>query len=293
MSDFPPPQHGPSGYSNYPRMNPNFVGSGGPTPRPPGIYWDVIGEGWRIVNANMGTWVVATLLMYAVSFGVNMATSLIGMIFDPNNPLLNMGAPTTKNITFGAAFFVAFFIKMAGGLLVYPVQASMFLMAIKQIRGYPIAIGDIFSGYRRTGPVIGAYLLMGIAVFVATLFCIIPGFYVAGALAFVPILVLDQELGVIELQRSQVTCLEHVCIAFRAWSRDLTWRLCLWNWPARYIPNIYRCLGAHVLQFLPESAGNGISVFTTYWDGTSGLATISCQRERRGQCRSRWIRSDR
>ena len=87
---------------------------------------------------------------------------------------------------------------MAVGLLVYPVQASMFLMAIKQIRGYPIAIGDIFSGYRRTGPVIGAYLLMGIAVFVATLFCIIPGFYVAGALAFVPILVLDQELGVIE-----------------------------------------------------------------------------------------------
>jgi len=194
-------------------MNPVSNGFGGPAPRPPGIYWDVINEAWRIVTADLGTWMVATLLMYVVTYGVNIVTSLIGMLIDPNSSPFSGARAIGKTPEFGPTFFLTFGLQMLGGLLVYPMQAGLFLMAVRRVRGEQVAIGDVFAGYKRTGPVIGAYLLMGIAIGLGTLLCIIPGFYVAGALAFVPILVLDQELDVMQTLETSYNALKS-----HAWS---------------------------------------------------------------------------
>ncbi len=73
--------------------------------------------------------------------------------------------------------------------------------AARQLRGEPIAVRDIFSGGDVFLPVLGASLLIGLAASAGIVFCILPGFLIAGMLSLsLPILV-EERLGVLDALR--------------------------------------------------------------------------------------------
>ena len=195
MSDIPPPPQHFSGYSNYPRAQFTPV----PPDRPPGVYFDYIGKAWNMVNTNLGTWILATLILFGITYGVNIPLSLLGNFVAYGSPLgmgfSGAGQPgagqtfpsmTQIGISFGFTFLSVF--------ISYPLQAGMLNMALKQVRGLQVSPGDVFSGYSRAGHVVISYLLMGLLCGIAICLCIIPSFYAFGVLAFTPLLVVDRNL---------------------------------------------------------------------------------------------------
>ncbi len=192
MSDFPPPPHQNSEFSNYPRGN--FVPNG--PGRPPGVYFDYIGEAWKIVNSDMGTWVVATLIMFGVTYGVNMVISIFNNLLMYGS--LSLVSSRGANGLSIAGLIGAVLLSFAGGMLTYPIQAGLMMMGVRRVRGYAVSPTDLFAGYKGGWRLILAYTLASIITGIGTLLFLIPGFYALGVLAFVPLLVLDRNASVID-----------------------------------------------------------------------------------------------
>ncbi len=200
MSDYPPPPNGPSGYSNYPRTPYGGSDPGyNPYQRPPGVYFDVIGQAWTIFQANMATWVLAVLVAgmcyYALAIPFNLITFFMqggmdqfkpGAIQHRANPL----DPSQLLLSGGLGFIVGSF----GNVL----MVGLFMMGIKQGRGEQVNISDVFLGFRRFGSVVGGSFLCSFLILLGFVCLIIPGFYLAGLLVLVPVLILERNLGPIE-----------------------------------------------------------------------------------------------
>ncbi|MDR3690660.1 MAG: hypothetical protein P4L46_14880 [Fimbriimonas sp.] len=188
MSDIPPPPYNNPGFSNYPRSG--FI-PGEPS-RPPGIYFDYISEAWRLVSSNLSTWVLSTLIFFGITYGVNIPLSLVGNYVAYGSVLGATRTPTIPGI------LTSFAIEILGIFITYPIQAGMLNMALRQVRGYQVQPGDVFSGFSMTGQVVFGYFLMGLLTSIGFLCCIIPSFYVFGVVAFVPLLIVDRRMSAIE-----------------------------------------------------------------------------------------------
>ena len=188
MSDIPPPpRQDPSGYSNYPRAN--F--STGQSQRPPGVYFDAIGIAWRMVQAEMSTWVLTSLvfgiLVYAIILPINLGTNILfyGSILGPTIP-----SATT--------YAVGILTGLIPGMLIGVIQAGMLNMAVKQARGEPIRVGDMFKGFSHIGHIMLAALITTILTYIGIVLLIIPGMFAIGLFTFVPILIVDQKMTAFE-----------------------------------------------------------------------------------------------
>lgn len=178
MSETPPT------YSNYPRGPFQIPGSG----RPPGVYFDAIKEAWNLMGADRATYAVAALAYIGVFFGlmfpINMGISIAmgGPAFSDNsNPRFDIMAVQQV---------VGLFVGAIGNMLL----AGISYMALMQLRGERFGVGDVFAGFNRFGAMIGVCILQYLATAIGLCFCLVPGFFIAGALAFAPLLVLDQGL---------------------------------------------------------------------------------------------------
>lgn len=165
-----------------------YAGSGGMAPSPPGkVNFGWIGEAWNLFMANAVPWIVAVLVMALVPALVGFIIGIViggsaastgggypsaGTSPFARSPLLGGGLPLGANLTIQIFSLVwrAFF---SGGV---------YRMAVKQVRGEPISVSDVFSG----GPLFLNMLLLnlvyGLGVGIGTLLCIIPGLLVAGLL---------------------------------------------------------------------------------------------------------------
>ncbi|HWC77307.1 MAG TPA: hypothetical protein VG778_07590, partial [Blastocatellia bacterium] len=80
-------------------------------------------------------------------------------------------------------------------------QGGMFNAAFKQLRGGKLEFRDLFSAGDRFLPLLGATILTQIIVMIGAMLCIIPGLIAAGLLMFVPPLIVERRLGVIDAIR--------------------------------------------------------------------------------------------
>jgi hypothetical protein len=172
------------------------VYTSGYAPRPQ-IRFDVIGEAWRLFQAQMSTWIMAELIFivgiavaYVVAFVLFIATAAaIGAI--------------AKAIPFApVALLLTFFIPII--LIVTTMQvlfAGLYNMALKQLRGETIAVGDMFAMTDRLGPVILGSLLYGLAVSVGAIFCYLPGLILGALLMFTIPLIVDRRMDPIEAMK--------------------------------------------------------------------------------------------
>jgi hypothetical protein len=144
----------------------------------PRVRWEWISEAWELFTRQWSTWVLMILVFYLIALAVYLP--FVGLI-----AMMAPTAPQGDEIPTAPVFPVAL-------LALYPViyvvilSAAAWLMgglyhaAFKQLRGEQIAVGDLFSGGRYFGRMLGALFLIAIAAGIGGVFCLIPGLIVYG-----------------------------------------------------------------------------------------------------------------
>lgn len=164
--------------------------------QPPKIRFEVIGEAWQLFTQQMSTWVIAVLIMFVAMMvpGIVMVIGIVGS---------GMLGGLAGNRAGGAVFGLGMMLMMFVGILLIAVitavmMGGMYRMAIKQIRGEPIQISDLWSVTDVLMNLIGAGLLIGIAMGVAAMACVLPMYIVGGLLMLTIPLIVDKKLGIME-----------------------------------------------------------------------------------------------
>lgn len=165
------------------------------TPRPQ-ISFEVISEAFNLVKLQMGAWVGATFLcgvVLVIAYIVGISV-MVGSMFitgggrGQGNEGVGLLVQLVMQFGFGAIFTTLIMLMMGG----------MMRMALKQVRGETIGIGDLFSVTDVLVPLIGTAILMSVIGTVGTMMCFVPGFIAYGLMMFALPLVVDQRLGPIE-----------------------------------------------------------------------------------------------
>lgn len=184
MSEVPPTDPSQE-YSPYPRQQPGTVDA-----RPAKVSLDCISEAISLVKQDVGMWAVAALLCGVISYAVSISVSLLANIVAYGSAL------STETSVMGVILGVVFgFLSSAVSYLLY---AGMVQMALAKIDGQPLEISDLFTGFGRFPQMLVAVTLSTLATYLGLILLIIPGLFVAGALAFVPFLVVRQHLSGME-----------------------------------------------------------------------------------------------
>lgn len=91
--------------------------------------------------------------------------------------------------------------SLIGIIIAGPVTAGAYAVALGLVRGEQPEIGEVFAGFREFGRALGVYILQSLAIVVGMILLIIPGIYIAVALAPAMYLVLNDSLGVTDTLR--------------------------------------------------------------------------------------------
>lgn len=199
MSEVPP------GESPYPRSP-----TGAMAPRPPGVYFDCIGEGIQLVKQDVGQWVLTALLALALGYGAVFATNMIAGI-------LVYGSPVATSMTVGG-----FLLQMVFGFFstafFYCMITGMMQMALARVDGRPLDVSVLFANLKCYPQMLIAVTLLTLAIYLGVVLLIIPGVFVAGALALAPMLVARKGLsGMDALKLSWDTLKPHAFPMFGLW----------------------------------------------------------------------------
>lgn len=79
-----------------------------------------------------------------------------------------------------------------------PLTAGTYFVALRLVRGEEADLGEMFSGFRVFGRAFGVYVLYLLLVVIGIVFFVVPGLYLAVALAPAIFLVLDDHLPAVE-----------------------------------------------------------------------------------------------
>jgi hypothetical protein len=195
VSEQPPPQ-----FTNYPR--PQFSSSS-EFLREPGIHFEAIGDSWKIINADLGTWAMISLIGLILVVVIQLPASLIAQVIEYGGHLLPAPGETPN---FGG-ILLSVPISMLGGALSFPIMGGLYSVALRRIRGEAPDISYIFDGFKLFVPFIGFAFLYYIAIMIGSMLCIVPGLYLYGALSLAPLLVIDKGMGPVEAARTSIKTL--------------------------------------------------------------------------------------
>lgn len=197
METPPPQQPDPTNTSGYPRPASGPTGPTGPTGPMVGatIRFDVIGEAFKMVFADLGTWAVAALCIFAV-----MAVLLVAFYFVLFAAMIKGGFII---MLFGDAFLM--FVMIAA---INVMMANMYRMAIMALSGIKPNVNEMFKFGPNSTNVIVASLLVGLATGVAAIFCYIPAFIVGGLLMFAMPLVVDRNMAPMDAINASINALK-------------------------------------------------------------------------------------
>lgn len=169
----------------------SYGDSGGAYAPPPRVRFDAISEAWNLLTKQMGAWVLATLIYSVIVggammflYGITIGAALIGGGSDgPNIGAMLVGFTAMMlAASVGAGFFLGGFQNMAQ----------------KQLRGEQIQVGDLFGAGYATMPMIGAYLLIGLAASFGSYLLVLPGMLLASLWMLTGAYIVDRRMGAIE-----------------------------------------------------------------------------------------------
>jgi uncharacterized membrane protein len=170
-----------------------------PAPTPSrGVSMDVIGEAWKLVQSNLGTWIGATavmLIISAVFYGLN---SRLGITYTtiPGTPLPDGTSTTSIPMpSIGPMYYV---LTLINGIIMTFLSGGMMRMAINQTRTGKVEFSELFSA----GDVIVNLLIAVVITYILTaiglVLCIIPGLILMALLAMTTPLIVDARKSGIE-----------------------------------------------------------------------------------------------
>jgi hypothetical protein len=148
------------------------------------------------------TWVLMSLVVFAVLVIPIVLVYIIGIV------VVLAAAEASRGGGPEGAFAVLLFylIIFAGVIVVSLIQAyfscGLYRAAFKQLQGGRIEVRDLFSGGDCFLRGLGATILVGIAVSIGAVLCIIPGFIAAGMFFFTMPLIVHRGLGVTDAMRA-------------------------------------------------------------------------------------------
>ena len=131
-----------------------------------------ISDAWRLFSAQMGVWVAATAVLlvpivvfiatlYAVMWTTMFPHGLIAPPPPPHGlPTSPLAAQASMNARMAGLMPWEIGISLGYNVWAAYLYGGMFRMAVRQVRGLPIAMGDIFRGGRLFGRMLGAFLLL-------------------------------------------------------------------------------------------------------------------------------------
>jgi uncharacterized membrane protein len=194
MAEVPPPS-----YAHYPR--PDLPGGNPTSPysRPPGVYFDVLGDAWKMVTSELGTWVLATIfygLLSVVLIAVSLALQIMivhGGSFEAM--IANGQAPMPEYLRTQLSSTL---VSIVPSTLVSVLFFGLANMAVRKAEGYALSPGDIFIPFRKIGTVFLTLLLTTISMMLGVVACIVPFFYLMGALSLAPLIAMNQPVGPVE-----------------------------------------------------------------------------------------------
>ena len=159
-------------------------------PLPKVRFGDWIGEGWNMFAEQWKVWVLNSLVLSLVTvvpaFGLYFFMFFVAAASSRSNGA-GLGA-----VMLALAFVVVALLALLSTYLV----CGMYHTAFKQLRGEPISTSDLFSAGESYPRFLGAAIVYGILSMLGFILCIIPAFFVAGALYFTLPLVVERRLSV-------------------------------------------------------------------------------------------------
>jgi hypothetical protein len=169
------------------------------------VRFETISEAWRLLQQQMGVWVGAmcvylgvTLGIYAVGWIVLLPIFLLVM---PHGD----GPGFLGTLGMMGAFFALIIVVVAASSVML---AGLYRLAIKQVRGEPIALGDLFSAVDLAGPALLGTLLVGVATMIGAMFCIIPAYIVQGLLMLTLPIIADRRIGPLDAMKESWNALK-------------------------------------------------------------------------------------
>jgi hypothetical protein len=188
VSDFtPPPQ-----YAEYPR---GTAQPSGEFDRPPGVYFDAIGDAWTLVRRDIGTWISLVLVAFLLATIIAMPFQVIGTVLQGTGGGFNPASSGPFDV---AAFSLSMVLNLLGGAVGFPVYAGLYNAAIKQIRGEQITINDLFKGFSHFLPLAIYGLLYNLLIAIGCALCLFPGVFAIGVLSPGALLIMDRNMGPVQ-----------------------------------------------------------------------------------------------
>ena len=187
-------------------MSVNYGGAayGGGGYAPPGrVNFGWIGQAFELFKANIGVWIVATLMLFVPS----VIGGIFGGVFGANAARHPTFGSNPYPSPYGTSPFGGGQNPITGGLppaLYFGIQVfsllysawlygGIYQTAVKQVRGEMISVQDIFSGGSILWKMLGFNIVYGLAVGIGWVLCLVPGFLLGGLLFPAYALIADGE----------------------------------------------------------------------------------------------------
>ncbi|MEI7577304.1 MAG: hypothetical protein WCK51_10450 [Armatimonadota bacterium] len=166
--------------SNYPRGGGPGGGGNYATPlRTPGIYFDDIGRAWTMITKNPSVYIVGGIVILLAAAVVVVPLSILSNILMYGTAV--PGPDAKMNLGMYPAMLA---LNMVAGGFNAALMSGIALAAIEEADTGSTRFETLFSGFRNFGNLIVGSIAYSIAVTVGAICCIVPGIYLAGALAF-------------------------------------------------------------------------------------------------------------
>lgn len=176
----------PPGFSPYPRANYNSNGG-----RPPGIYFDILGEAWALVRENLGV-LLPSMILYIV---LAVAVTFLGN-FGISWAVYGTFFPTDQQLD--QKFVAHQALSLIPNMVSWALIQGVYYQSLKIVRHEEVSVADIFSGFRHFLMIVAAQLVILIGMIIGIFLCILPGFLFYAITSFFGLVIIDRDEGPLE-----------------------------------------------------------------------------------------------
>ncbi len=191
----------PPNYSNYPRGE---QGNHAIPTRGPGVYFDYINQAFTMMKAEPTVFVLGSLAIFVLTMLVQAPFQVINQVMMPQaskDPEAAMGM-----------LAILLPISAIEGILLGGLQWALYtgisLATIEYADTGSTKFETLFSGFKNFGQLLLASILYSIALMVGFVCCIVPMFYLIGALAFTQLIVIKEHIPAIPAMKRSYALLK-------------------------------------------------------------------------------------
>jgi uncharacterized membrane protein len=182
-------------------------------PRNLNVRWEWIGQGWEMINKQLGNWILITLVAGVIYFISQLPFYIFGGLLEFASTRSNSDNGLSA-LVIGSSVIARILEIVAGWVALALIYSGMYSAALKQMRGGEISVGDLFSGTQYYVQALIATVLIGIATLIGFLLCIVPGFLVMGLVFFTYPLIVDRKLGAVDAIKASIDVTQQNLFSF-------------------------------------------------------------------------------